>query len=72
MSTSRKRDGRNLTDAEVESADAWHWISAAEASARLLARLIEHHTNKSAAGSEPAAFEEDGPARPAHAHQSAP
>jgi hypothetical protein len=27
MSKSRKRDGRKLTDAEVEAADEWHWIS---------------------------------------------
>jgi hypothetical protein len=43
MSTSRKRDGRRLTDAEVEAADSWHWVSIGEACAKLLERLIEHH-----------------------------
>jgi hypothetical protein len=48
MSTSRKRDGRRLTDAEVESADAWHWISIGVACDRLLERLVKHHEKKTA------------------------
>jgi hypothetical protein len=55
MSASRKRDGRKLTDAEVEAADEWHWVSIGEATRKLLARLSEHHGTKNAAGNEPAA-----------------
>jgi hypothetical protein len=52
VSDSRKRDGRKLTDAEVEAADAWHWVSIGEASAKLLARLQEHHGQVLAAPTE--------------------
>jgi hypothetical protein len=46
MSNSRKRDGRYLTDAEVEAADEWHWTSIGEACDRLLERLTKHHKRK--------------------------
>jgi hypothetical protein len=46
MSSSRKRDGRKLTDAEVEAADEWHWTSIGEACDRLLARLQKFHKRK--------------------------
>jgi hypothetical protein len=46
--SSRKRDGRRLTDAEVESADEWHWVPIGAACDKLLARLIEHHEKKTA------------------------
>jgi hypothetical protein len=64
MSNSRKRDGRRLTDAEVEAADKWHWNSIGEASAKLLARLIEHHTRENAARFERTASRSGAKARP--------
>jgi hypothetical protein len=48
MSDSRKRDGRRLTDAEVEAAFEWHWVSIATACDKLLARLVKHHGTKTA------------------------
>jgi hypothetical protein len=47
----------------------WRWVTVAQACDKLLARLQKYHTNKNAAGSEPAAFEGGGLARPAHVHQ---
>jgi hypothetical protein len=42
MST-RKADGRNMTDEDVAAADA-HWVQrCATASAKLLARLVKYH-----------------------------
>lgn len=52
MGNSRKRDGRKLTDLEVEAADRWHWVSIGEASAELLARLQEHHGSRLAVPTE--------------------
>jgi hypothetical protein len=37
-----------VTDAEVEAADDWHWVSIGEACDRLLARLQNFHTDKPA------------------------
>ena len=43
IGSTRKRDGRRMTDAEVEAAD-WHWIQIGQTgSAKLLTLLVEHH-----------------------------
>jgi hypothetical protein len=46
VNKTRKRDGRRMTDAEVEAADAWHWISIGQATVKLLERLIKHHSKE--------------------------
>ena len=46
IGSTRKRDGRRMTDAEVEAADS-HWIQiGATGSAKLLLALIKHHEMK--------------------------
>ena len=59
MST-RKSDGRHMSDEDVEAADEWHWVRVGEASAKLLARLERHHKRETAPAAKQEPFKGSG------------